>query len=90
MCGDATCDPGEDECSCAADCDAPPASEVPNLTCQDGIDNDCGGGVDCGDADCSTDPACQAVDCSAITSTQPCNAEPTCRWDNKNKICVPN
>ncbi len=90
VCGDATCDPGEDACSCAADCGTPPASEIPGLTCQDGIDNDCGDGLDCADADCSTDPACQAVDCSTITSKPPCNAEPTCRWNNKDKVCVAN
>jgi hypothetical protein len=30
------------------------------------------------------------VDCSQFTSKQTCNAEPTCRWDNRNKVCVPN
>ncbi len=89
VCGDLTCDPGEDECSCASDCGAPPASEAG--LCTDGEDNDCDGDVDCADADCDgVDPACPAVDCSLITSKSPCNAEPTCRWDNKNKVCVPN
>jgi hypothetical protein len=30
------------------------------------------------------------VDCSQFTTKQSCNAEPTCRWDNRNKVCVPN
>jgi hypothetical protein len=30
------------------------------------------------------------VDCSQFTTKQTCNAEPTCRWDNRNKVCVPN
>jgi hypothetical protein len=30
------------------------------------------------------------VDCSQFNTKQSCNAEPTCRWDNKNKMCVPN
>jgi hypothetical protein len=55
FCGDATCDPGEDTCSCPADCGAPPASE---LECTDAVDNDCDGDVDCDDADCSEDPSC--------------------------------
>ena len=90
QCGDETCDPGEDECSCAADCGQPLASEVPNQTCQDGIDNDCGGGTDCADSDCDgIDPACQNVDCSQFGDKASCNAEPGCRWDNRNKVCVP-
>ncbi len=62
-CGDGFCDPAtEDPCSCAVDCGTPPASEVPNVTCQDGIDNDCDGATDCSDmADCSTDPACSCL-----------------------------
>ncbi|MGB5754291.1 MAG: hypothetical protein WBN87_15645, partial [Thermoanaerobaculia bacterium] len=56
FCGDGTCDPGEDQCSCTADCGIPPGSEAG--LCTDGIDNDCGGGIDCADADCTSDPAC--------------------------------
>jgi hypothetical protein len=58
--------------------------------CTDGIDNDCDGATDCGDSDCSGDPACQQVDCSTIQTKDPCNAEATCRWDNRNKVCVAN
>jgi len=60
------------------------------LTCADAVDNDCDGQVDCADADCSSDPACQQVDCSIITDKNACSAEATCRWDNRNKVCVPN
>lgn len=88
-CGDGSCDPGEDACSCSADCGPPPASEA-NL-CTDGIDNDCDLAVDCADADCDgIDPACQSVDCSQFTNKSSCNAQATCRWDNKTKTCVPN
>lgn len=55
-CGDATCDPGEDQCNCAADCGTPPATET---NCTDGIDEDCDTYTDCDDSDCDTDPACQ-------------------------------
>ena len=58
FCGDGTCNGSEDQCSCAVNCGTPPANEVPNSTCQDGIDNDCGGGIDCSDTDCTSDPAC--------------------------------
>jgi hypothetical protein len=57
-CGDLTCDPGEDQCNCPSDCGTPPATET---NCTDGIDNDCGGGTDCDDTDCDTDPACASA-----------------------------
>lgn len=51
-CGDDVCDVDEDSCTCPADCGAPPSTE--QGLCQDGIDNDCDGLVDCDDdADCA-------------------------------------
>ena len=29
------------------------------------------------------------VDCSTFTTKQTCSAEPTCDWDNRNKVCLP-
>jgi VCBS repeat-containing protein len=60
------------------------------VSCTDGIDNDCDGNTDCADAACSDDPACQQADCSTIQDKNACNAETTCRWDNRNKVCVAN
>jgi hypothetical protein len=59
-CGENGCTGMEDSCNCALDCGPPDSNEVPNLTCDDGIDNDCDGGADCADTtgDCDTDPAC--------------------------------
>ncbi len=54
-CSDGSCDPGEDQCSCSADCGLPPVTET---DCTDGIDEDCDGDTDCGDTDCSGDPDC--------------------------------
>lgn len=88
ICGDGTCDAGESACSCAADCGTPPGSEVG--LCTDGVDNDCDLAVDCADSDCAGDAACQAVDCSTIGNKNACNAEATCRWNNKDKVCVVN
>jgi hypothetical protein len=57
-CGDDNCDAGEDPCTCAADCGAPPANEVPESTCTDDLDNDCDSSIDCDDPDCATDSEC--------------------------------
>jgi len=57
--------------------------------CDDSIDNDGDGAIDCADNDCSNDPACQTqANCSQILDRNTCNAEATCRWDSKNKMCV--
>ena len=56
VCGDGTCDPGEDPCNCSQDCGTPPSTET---SCSDGIDDDCDGYVDCDDIDCAGDAACQ-------------------------------
>jgi hypothetical protein len=55
VCGDAYCDPGEDQCNCPEDCGTPPASET---DCTDGIDEDCDNLTDCDDSDCNSDLAC--------------------------------
>ncbi len=89
FCGDGSCDAGEDSCSCPSDCGTPPATEVG--LCTDGVDNDCDLVADCADPDCDgIDPACQAVDCSTFGDKSSCNAQADCRWNNKDKVCVPN
>ena len=44
-------DAQSDSCTCTP-------TEPTEATCDDGIDNDCDGPVDCADSDCATDPAC--------------------------------
>jgi hypothetical protein len=68
-CGDGTCDAGEDSCNCPQDCSSPPASEVPTVTCQDGLDNDCDLSFDCADNDCDPDPACACGEAGAVCVT---------------------
>lgn len=63
------CDQYETSCDCPDDCGPPAASEVPGVTCTDGLDNDCDFAADCNDPDCATDPACQ---------TPPCNNNGVC------------
>lgn len=75
-CGDGVCSGDESTCSCATDCGAPPSAE---LTCGDGVDNDCDGDVDCADADCASDslcgPSCGDGVCSGDESSCSCAAD---------------
>ncbi|MGD2063827.1 MAG: thrombospondin type 3 repeat-containing protein, partial [Nitrospirota bacterium] len=59
-CGDALCEGAETVASCAADCGACIPTETPEVTCNDGIDNDCDGAVDGPDGD--GDGVCDAGD----------------------------
>jgi subtilisin family serine protease len=61
ICDDGICASGEDSCSCPQDCGAPPSQEVPGLTCDDGIDNDCNEVADCNDPSCAS--VCQPDPC---------------------------
>jgi hypothetical protein len=36
-------------------------NETPEVSCTDGVDNDCNGATDCADTNCSGDPACQTA-----------------------------
>ena len=82
-CGDDTCDAGESCANCALDCTLGP--EV----CDNEIDDDCDGDADCDDPECSEQQICQQVDCSQFTDRKICNEQTGCRWDNRNKVCVP-
>jgi len=81
FCGDSICDPNEDQCNCAADCGAPPASET---NCTDGSDNDCDGSTDCNDADCDADPACSCLPKKAFCTANEQCCSGICRL-NKNE-----
>jgi hypothetical protein len=59
VCGDLTCDAGEDPCNCEGDCGPPPFTET---NCGDSVDNDCDGDIDCDDSNCSEDPTCTCLD----------------------------
>jgi len=72
VCGDLTCDVGEDACSCPGDCGPPPATE--ELVCNDGIDDDCNGDIDCDDKLCSGDAACPFCGDAICASGEDCNS----------------
>jgi hypothetical protein len=57
FCGDGICDPtgGETPCGCVEDCGMPSIDES---VCDDGLDEDCDGTVDCADADCAAEMFC--------------------------------
>ena len=75
--------PRNGQCIDVAVCEPTDPTEV---SCTDGVDNDCDGDIDCADSDCSGDQACQTPDCSVHTDKTSCTAA-ACSWSNKNKIC---
>jgi endonuclease I len=85
-CGNISCETGEDQCNCAADCGTPPASE---LNCTDGIDDDCDTYVDCDDADCDADPTCQSAcdDDGICESGEDCNNCPNDCFSGSGASC---
>ena len=56
-CGDTYCDWPEDSFNCEVDCGAPVCDDNETI-CDDDIDNDCDGFIDCDDSDCSSNEAC--------------------------------
>lgn len=53
FCGNDICEVEESVCSCASDCGQPPVE-----SCDDGIDNDCDGDLDCDDSNCAIKEIC--------------------------------
>ena len=64
-CGNFVCDPGETQCNCAIDCGGVPGPEV----CNDGVDNNCDGAIDCLDAACTCTTFCGGVCGDAVCFT---------------------
>jgi hypothetical protein len=78
-------------------CTPLPATEPSKeLTCDNGLDDDCDGFTDCDDSDCDADPACQ-MNCEVYSDRGLCNDDPNCEWVGNSKrgscqeitVCVP-
>lgn len=88
-CGDGSCDPPENQCNCSDDCGPPDPNEEPNVTCNDGVDNDCDELFDCDDPDCETDVLCSG----GCLTDEHCEDGTICTWDRCiDQVCsfVPN
>ena len=86
-CGNTRCDPNEDSCTCSSDCGTPPGSEVPDATCDDGVDNDCDGDTDCADSDCWADSVCWVCGNTRCDPNEDsCNCEPDCGTPPANEV----
>jgi len=87
VCGDGTCDAGEDQCNCSDDCGTPAATET---NCTDGFDDDCDTYTDCFDSDCDTDPACIGSYCGDGTCDEgenQCNCPDDCGTPPSTENC---
>jgi hypothetical protein len=75
--GSQTCRNGTLEDTCTPGDPTEPGME---MTCDDGLDNDCDGATDGADPDC--------LDCSMYTSRKDCNKVTGCTWDRNAGMCV--
>jgi spore coat protein A len=78
--GQQTCVGGAEVDTCSPLPAGEPGTE---LSCDDGLDNDCDGVADVADADCQT-----TVDCSQLLDRNSCRNESSCRWLNRDGVCV--
>jgi len=83
--------PGDSSCinGSATDCDDSDPNTYPGAfeLCDDGVDNDCDGNVDCADSSCFRDSFCLADSCVDYNSRGPCKNDPRCDWSGKEKSC---
>ncbi len=53
-------------------------TEPSEVSCTDGLDNDCDGAVDCADSDCAADPSCGGGGCTLGQPGDPCTSNADC------------
>jgi hypothetical protein len=76
-CIDGFCSAGE-ICNCSdpgEDCfgEPIPPTEVPDMTCGDGLDNDCDGNTDCADTNCDTEDTVCGCSVTCAVAAGPCD-----------------
>jgi hypothetical protein len=77
--------PRSGSCVETVTCIPTPGEETQELTCNDGIDNDCDGAIDAADADCGGG----TVTCSDYHGNEAaCKAESACRWKKNTNECL--
>jgi probable HAF family extracellular repeat protein len=75
-CGDAVCDPGEDQCNCQVDCGEAPPIEA---NCTDGVDNDCDALTDGADPECACGQKADACLIDSDCCSEVCKRNGVCR-----------
>ena len=76
--------PKNGQCVDVVACSPTPGEETQELSCTDGIDNDCDSLVDGADPDCGV-----TIDCSVFDGDQSaCRNTPSCRWSKRNNLCL--
>lgn len=87
-CGTGVCQSsGQIECQAGTlvdTCSPGSPSESPEVSCSDGLDNDCDGFAD------GADPDCGGLSCADYPDKGSCNNDPNCEWEGspKNGRCV--
>ncbi len=78
--GNLTCSGGAEADTCTPGAPTEPGMEV---SCGDGLDNDCDGLTDMADPDCAGPMAC-----GDYPDKNSCNMDPNCEWDRKAGMCI--
>jgi hypothetical protein len=84
-CLDDVCEAVENPCTCAADCGQPAGIE---LVCNDGLDDDCDGLVDCDDPDCCNEAVCPSPDSDndGFLACEDCNDGDPNAWATPGEV----
>ena len=80
-CGDFICRLPESSQNCGVDCNSCTPNEPLELSCTDGIDNDCDGFFDCDDSDCAGDAVCGGSGCTLAQLGESCTLDADCCSD---------
>lgn len=96
ICTIAVCDPNNLACgpqgACMTEVNPNPPEPFVELTCDDGLDNDCDGALDCDDTDCAFDQACsspnQVCGNGIVEGSEQCDDGNTLNGDGCSSNCL--